>query len=171
MTHSELRNNDVCEAVLTRNAKTVYRTALLRVGNRHDAEDIMQDVFVRYIRYAPVFESADHEKAWFIRATVNLTKSFFGKAHRRREVPLDEDLRYEGPGPDEPGDVVNAVMHLSKDKRTAIHLFYYENLSTKEIAAAMGKSEAAVRTLLTRARNDLKIALGDEYAKEENRNV
>ena len=167
MEQSVSRDNKTCEAVLTRNADTVYRTAYLRVGNRHDAEDIMQDVFVRYMRYSPVFNDAEHEKAWFIRSTINLTKTFFTKAYRSREVPFTEDFPDPSGGPDEAGEVADAVMRLPVKLRTAVYLFYYENLPTKEIAVMMGKSDASVRVLLSRAREELRKALGEQIFEKE----
>ncbi|MBO4452669.1 MAG: RNA polymerase sigma factor [Clostridia bacterium] len=149
------------EEVLKRNSDSVYRTAYLRVGNKHDAEDIMQDVFVRYIRKQPVFASAEHEKAWFIRCTVNLTKSFFTSARMRRNVPLDEDIPTED-SHEETG-LIDTVMKLPGNMRTAIHLYYYENMSVKEVSEAMGKSESAVKSLLMRGRETLKRMLGEDY--------
>ena len=165
MNKSVPRDNDACAAILTRNAGTVYRVAYLRVGNRHDAEDVMQDVFVRFVRFSPRFESEEHEKAWFIRATINQTNSFFDRAYKRREIVTAEvpEIREESGGY---GRVTEAVMTLPKAQRTAIHLFYYENMTTAEAAAAMGRSETAVRVLLTRGRAKLKELLGDGYVND-----
>ena len=85
MASETLRSADR-DSVLARNAGTVYRLAYLRTGNVHDAEDIMQDVFLRYIRRSPEFESTEHEKAWFIRVTVNRTRSFFASPWKQRVV-------------------------------------------------------------------------------------
>ncbi len=159
MPQRELRNNDVTEAVLQRNAATIYRIAYLRTGNTHDAEDIMQDVFVRYIKNAPCFDSTEHEKAWFIRTTVNRTKSFFTSAWMRRTVPLEDDITVYDEYDE--NTLLDEVMKLPKDISTAIHLYYYEDMSVKEICDAIGKSESAVKSLLFRGRKLLKISLTD----------
>lgn len=163
MPQRKLRNDDVMTAVIERNAATVYRIAYLRTGNTHDAEDIMQEVFVRFIKSAPEFESTEHEKAWFIRVAVNRTNSFFTSAWRRRTVPLPED---DIPYWEDNGiDVLDAVMRLPKDISTAIHLFYYENMAIKEISDAMSKSESAVKSLLFRGRKLLRIELSEEQSE------
>ena len=70
-----LRTNAAIENILKKYADTVYRIAFVRVKNRSDAEDITQEVFVRFIKRDPVFETEEHEKAWFIRVAVNCSKS------------------------------------------------------------------------------------------------
>ena len=162
MTKDTLRSVDP-ESVLARNAGTVYRLAYLRTGNIHDAEDIMQDVFLRYVRRAPTFESTEHEKAWFIRVTVNRTKSFFASAWKRRVVFSEESV-FTSEEPAESG-IAEAVAALPKDISTAIHLYYYEDLPIKDISEAMGKSESAVKALLSRGRKLLKIELEGETEK------
>ncbi len=159
MSESLLRNNDLTETVFKRNYATVYKIAYLRTGNTHDAEDIMQEVFLRYVKHKPIFESDEHEKAWFIRATINRTNSFFSSAWKRRIVMTeDEPIHY-----DETSDssVLEAVMSLPKDMSTAVHLYYYEEMSVKDISDVMKKSESAVKSLLFRARKLLKIELTD----------
>lgn len=162
MSNQLLLNSDKNEEILRRNADTVYRIAYLRTGNTHDAEDIMQEVFLRFVKYSPAFESKDHEKAWFIRATVNRTNSFFTSAWKRRVVPLDETVKSYDEMND--SEVLEAVMALPKDISTAIHLYYYENMPIKEISEVMGKSESAVKSLLFRGRKLLRISLEDTYS-------
>lgn len=148
------------EEVLQRNHKTVYRIAFLRTGNKHDAEDIMQEVFLRFVKFAPVFENLEHEKAWFIRTTINRTNSFFTSAWKRRTVLSDSVfITYDNIND---SNIIDAVMSLPKDISTAIHLYYYENMPIKEISGAMGKSESAIKSLLFRGRKMLKITLDEE---------
>ena len=159
MSTSLLRNNDLTETVFKRNYTTVYKIAYLRTGNTHDAEDIMQEVFLRYVKHKPSFENEEHEKAWFIRTAINRTNSFFTSAWKRRMVITDDtQIDY-----DECFDnsILEAVMSLPKDMSTAVHLYYYEDMSIKEISEAMRKSESAVKSLLFRARKLLKIELTD----------
>ena len=78
----------------------VYRLAYAKTGSRSDADDIYQEVFLRYLRKKPQLESEEHAKAWFLRVTINCMKSFWGSSFRRRSVPLDESL----PTEDHPSD-------------------------------------------------------------------
>ena len=78
------------ESVVRRYAPMVYRLALAQVRGRCDAEDIFQEVFLRYFRSAPVFSEEEHRRAWLIRVTVNCAKKFWTSAWMRRTVPLEE---------------------------------------------------------------------------------
>ena len=158
--------DDNCELILTRNAKTVYRTAYLRVGNRYDAEDVMQEVFMRYVRYRPEFENTEHEKAWFIRAAINASSTHTRHLSARREVPLEDEV--PAPDPAVPDDeLLQAIMRLPKSQRSVIQLYYYDGVPTKEIAESLGKSDAAVRIILTRAREKLKKIIEEERRKDQ----
>lgn len=161
-----MRDNDAIEKILEKYSSTVYRIAYLRTRSCHDASDIMQDVFVRYIRALPVFDSEEHEKAWFIRTTLNRTASFFSSAWYRRTAPLDENTVSGAEMPSDSG-VIEEVKKLPKDIRTAIHLYYYEDMSVREIAEATGKSESAVKSLLYRGRKLLKLGLETETGTEK----
>ncbi len=156
-----LRNRTETEEILLRHSDTVYKIAYLRTGNKHDAEDIMQEVFLRFVKYSPDFTNSEHEKAWFIRTTINRTNSFFTSAWKRRVVPLDEAIKtYDEMSYSE---VLDAVMQLPKDISTAIHLYYYEDMTVKEISETMNKSESAIKSLLFRGRKLLKLSLEDTY--------
>ena len=138
----------------------VYRLAFARTGSRADAEDVMQEVFVRLLKAKPDFTDREHAKAWLLRVAANCANDLFRAPWRRREEPLSEMLSApEGP---EPGGVVEAVLALPPKYRTAVHLYYYEDLSVAEIAAILGKSEGAVKSRLFRAR-----ALLREWMKED----
>ena len=138
----------------------VYRLAFARTGSRADAEDVMQEVFVRLLKVRPDFADREHAKAWLLRVAANCANDLFRAPWRRREEPLSETLSApEGP---EPGGVVEAVLALPPKYRTAVHLYYYEDLSVAEIAAILGKSEGAVKSRLFRARTLLR-----EWMKED----
>ncbi|MDL2220432.1 sigma-70 family RNA polymerase sigma factor [Eubacteriales bacterium OttesenSCG-928-N14] len=135
----------------------VYRLALLRTRRRMEAEDIMQDVFVRYLHSAPAFAGEEHKKAWLIRVTINRTKSVMTSAYQRRVIPVDElfDAAHETL----PSEVYEQVLALPQTMRTVIHLYYYEGYQTQEIADLIGKKDATVRSQLHRARQLLKQTL------------
>ena len=138
----------------------VYRLAFARTGSRADGEDVMQEVFVRLLKARPDFADEEHAKAWLLRVAANCANDLFRAPWRRREEPLPESL--SAPESPEPGGVVEAVLALPPKYRTAVHLYYYEDLSVAEIAGILGKSEGVVKSRLFRAR-----ALLREWMKED----
>ena len=132
------------EAVVDRYAGLVYRLAFARTRSRDAAGEVFQEVFLRYVSKRPVFESTEHEKAWFCRVTINCANSYWRNPFRRKTEPLDAAAELAAPEPE------------------AVHLYYYEGYSTPEIAALVGKSESAVRMRLMRARRLLREYLEDE---------
>lgn len=147
------------DILLKRNAEMVYKLAFARCGNQADAEDIFQQVFLRYLTNKPSFASAEHEKAWFIRATINRSKSLWDSAFRRHTQPLEEapvaDPANHFEEHDSKADLAAALAQLPENYRTLIHLFYYEDLSTAQIAQLLKRREGTVRQQLTRARRQL----------------
>ena len=141
------------EALVARHAQAVYRLAYARTGSREDAEDVTQETFLRLVRTAPEFADEDHCRAWLLRVAMNCSGDLFRSAWRRHTRPLEEAEQVPAP---EEGGVLEAVLALPERYRAPIHLFYYEGLSTAEIAAVLGKSEGAVRTRLSRERTMLR---------------
>ena len=144
------------EALVARHAQAVYRLAYARTGSREDAEDVTQETFLRLVRTAPEFADEDHCRAWLLRVAMNCAGDLFRSAWRRHTRPLEEAEQMPAP---EEGGVLEAVLALPERYRAPVHLFYYEGLSTAEIAAVLGKSEGAVRTRLSRARAMLRDVL------------
>ena len=141
----------------------IYRLALVRTKSIADAEDVVQEVFLRCLKSNPVFRSAEHQKAWLIKVALNCSKTLLGSAFRRHSVPEDAmgELSSEDETPD--STVYDAVLKLPEKYRTAIHLYYYEDYSVKEIAAVMHATESTVKSWLHRARGMLKEMLGGDY--------
>ena len=73
---------------------TVYRLALNQMKDKELAEDVCQDVFLKYINLDKDFESEEHVKAWLIRVTINMCKNIFNAAWYKKSAPLDEDIAY-----------------------------------------------------------------------------
>ena len=155
-------NNDL-DTLFHTYGDMVYRLALVRTRSTADAEDVVQEVFLRCLKNNPSFLSAEHQKAWLIKVTVNCSKSLLGSAFRRHSVPEDAagELVSEDETPD--STVYDAVLRLPDKYRTAIHLYYYEDYSVKEIASVMRTTESTVKSWLHRARAMLKETLGGEY--------
>jgi len=155
-------NNDL-DTLFRTYGDMIYRLALVRTRSVADAEDVVQEVFLRCLKNNPSFASAEHQKAWLIKVTINCAKSLLGSAFRRHSVPEDVagDLVSEDETPD--STVYDAVMQLPEKYRTAIHLYYYEDYSVKEIASVMRTTESTVKSWLHRARAMLKETLGGEF--------
>lgn len=148
------------EQVMDAYSPMVFRLAYSHTRSRPDAEDICQEVFLRYFRSRPPFETDEHRRAWLLRVTVNRCKSHLTSAWVRRTVPLEDRI----PMPDPEERILDeALRQLPQRDRMLLHLFYYEGCTTREIANYCGCTEGASRTRLTRARQRLaKILKGEE---------
>ncbi|WP_302497199.1 RNA polymerase sigma factor [uncultured Flavonifractor sp.] len=138
---------------------TLYRAALAILGDAHEAEDAVQDAFLRCLEKGPEFESPAHEKAWLLRVTVNGCKSRLRSPWRRRTAPLLDT--YPAAGPEEQS-LMEAIGALPARDRAVLHLYYYEGYQTAEIAEMTGWREGTVRSRLTRARAKLGALLKGE---------
>ena len=147
------------EALVRQYSELVYRLAFSQVRRRCDAEDIFQEVFLRYFRACPRFENEAHRKAWLMRVTVNCAKKYWASAWVRRTVPLEEDVVFEMP---EDQLLYEQLQMLPGKYRAVLHLFYYEELSVEEISRILGQKPSTVRTQLTRGRRMLKKKLEEE---------
>jgi RNA polymerase sigma-70 factor (ECF subfamily) len=144
-----------------------YGNSILRIGyvylhNMSDAEDILQDTLIKYIESAPEFESDRHEKAWLLRVAINLSKNKIKYNKIRETDELMEELEGDTFS-NELSFVWDAVKELPEKYRDAIHLYYQEGYSTKEIAAILDRKEASVRSDLLRGREKLKNILKEDY--------
>ena len=154
-----ISDQDSQEAVIRRYSNMVYRLSFARTGNTSDAEDLYQDVFLRYLTKAPLFASEEHRKAWLLKVTVNCANRFHAMRGRRRTEPLSQALSV--PAPEGEG-LWEELRRLPKRDRTILHLYYYEDLTTEEIAQILERNPATVRSQLLRARNRLKKLLLEE---------
>lgn len=153
----------------------VYRIALSRLGNSSDAEDITQEVFLRYFRTGMTYNSEEHRKAWLIRCAVNCainTAESAWNRHRASGDILDNLAEDEPQDPDceerfEKSErrlaVLNAVNKLPEKYRTVIHLFYFEDLSVSQISKIIGDGESTIKSRLSRARKMLKPILSEDF--------
>lgn len=154
----------VVKQVIEKYADMVYIIALTRCSNVENAEDVFQDVFMKYSQKMPKFESEEHEKAWLIRVTINLTKNINNSAWNRKIVTLDENIEFETK---EQEDIFSIVCSLPKDYKTVIYLSYYEGYKVKEISKILKKSEGTIKTWLFRARQMLKEKIEGGFEDEE----
>ena len=159
MGSESLRTNDSVDEILDTYGRMVYRLAYARTKNRYDADDVMQEVFLRYIRSGKEFADEEHRRAWLIRATINCSKTLLSSAWFRKTSPLEDTLTTEL---EEKSEVYYAVMDLPVKYRTVIHLYYYEDLSVSQISGLLKTKETTVKSQLHRARSLLKETLKGE---------
>lgn len=141
----------------------VYRIALHQFGVSQDAEDAVQEVFLRLYTAEKPFEGEEHLRRWLIRVTVNICKDALKSPWRKRRVPLEsvpDQPVFDRP---EERELYQTVLALPEKYRTVLDLYYCEGLSTKEIADLLGLRQSAVTTRLSRGRELLKQALKEVW--------
>ena len=147
------------EALIEQYEHTLLRAALAILSDPFEAEDAVQDTFLRWLEKRPDFRDEGHEKAWLLTVCANGCKS---RLRQRKRRPTEELLDIY-PAPDgESGEVAEAVFALPANQRAAVHLFYYEGYSTQEIAKILGQRPGTVRSHLSRARETLRRVLKGE---------
>ena len=154
-----MRNADDLEKLIQQNGDTLLRTASAILGDAQEAEDVVQETFIKYLEKQPVFEGHEHAKAWLLRVTINSCRSRLRSPWRRLRAPLLET--YPAPEPQQ-RVAVEVVLALPPRERAVVHLHYYEGYKTAEIAALTGEPEGTVRSRLSRARVRLKDMLKED---------
>lgn len=145
-------------------ADLLYRIAFLQLGSQSDAEDALQEVFIKLLYKAPPFRDAQHEKAWLIRVTQNKCRDL-RRAHAFRQPSLEEARLADTMSAEETGDTLSvraAVLSLPPNYKTVVLLYYYEGYSVSEIAEILRLSPSAVKMRLQRSREFLKLELEEQ---------
>lgn len=157
--------NAQAERLLEQYGNSVLRLAYSYLHSMADAEEILQESLIQFLKTAPRLENERHEKAWLLRVAGNLSKNRIAYNRLRRADELDEALAAEER--EDLSFVWEAVKGLPVRDREVIHLFYYEGFSTREIAQILGQKEATVRSRLMRGRGKLREVLKEAYDFEE----
>lgn len=157
-----MRSEWEANRAIDRYADLVRRVCMIHLKNHADTEDIFQTVFLKYVTGTTEFESEEHEKAWFIRVTINACKDLLRSFFRSRTVSLDDLLEQPDQVPEDHREVLEAVLALPDKYRDVVYLHYYEGYTAPEIGTILHKKPNTVYTLLTRARDELRKMLGGE---------
>lgn len=140
----------------------IYKLAWAYCKDRYQADDVFQEVFFKYLKYHPRFKTQEHEKAWFIRTTINVCKNLLKNKWNRDMVQLqewDDEQAFPRETGDAFDDLKNAVLDLPERYRVPIHLYYYEEYTVHEIAQILRKSESTIQTQLQRGREKIRQVL------------
>ena len=155
-------NQSFLASCMDRFGDAVYRTALCRLQNRADAEDVFQDTFLRLHQQTGAASwDAEHIKAWLLRVAINRCNDVGRQRSRQNNLPLEQLPELVSPG-NIPGlELWDAVQHLPEKQRMVFHLYYAEGYKSPEIAELLNISAADARVCLSRARSMLRKELGD----------
>lgn len=159
MAEQSLCTEDSIEKTLEKYANMVYRIAFSRTKNKYDADDILQEVFMKYIKYNLDYTSEEHKKAWLIKTTINTSKTLLTSAWFKKTTAMPDHLYTTM---EEKSEVYYAVLKLPARYRTVIHLFYYENLSIAQMSSLLETKETTIKSQLHRARKLLQGILKGE---------
>lgn len=136
------------EFAVERYSDMLYRICFVALGSREDAEDAVQDVFLKYVEKAPDFETEEHEKAWLIRVAINRCRDI----KRKRHVQVDLTSLEEYIGSSDDNDALNALMSLPDKYRTVLTLKYMNGYNVQEIARIVGLTASTVKMRLKKGR-------------------
>ena len=160
MKHASVRPTDDIETIVHTYGNMLFRLCLITLGNSSDAEDVVQETFIKYIQKVPVFENTEHEKAWLITVATNRCKDILRFKNRHPVVDVDEIKEFTKDATD--SGILEALMTLPEKFRMVLVLYYVEEYSIEEIAKVIGKTPSAVKMRLQKGRRLLR----ETYQKE-----
>lgn len=162
-----LRTDGEMDAVIQKYQSMVYGLAFAKTGSRADADDVFQETFLAYFQAGKQFRDEEHRKAWLLRTALNMSRRVTASTWRQKTLPLESAVEMAEPfREEEENEVWRALQNLSEDYRLPIYLFYFEELSTEAIAKVLGVRPGAIRTRLSRGREQLRNMLKGDYFDE-----
>ena len=154
-----MRSEQEVNRAIEQYSDMIRRLCMIHLKNYADTEDIFQTVFLKYVLSSVSFESKEHEKAWFIRVTINACKDLLKSFIRSRTISLDE--RPSEMSVDD-RDVLEAVLSLPQKYKDVVYLHYYEDYTAPQISRILGKNVNTIYTLITRSKRLLREKLGGD---------
>ncbi len=149
-----------------RNSQRLFVIAFSYLKNKHDAEDALQNTFLKLWKSKIEFDDDLGIDKWLTKVLVNDCKNFFNLSFRQNKS-IEEVYDVSTFDKYFNVDLYNAVMSLNKKERLCVILFYYDDLTISDISKVTGIKESTVKSLLKRSRNKLKLMLGDEWIYEQ----
>lgn len=171
----EQQEKELLQVKIERYGDMLYKLAFSQMKNRQDAEDVVQEVFYRFVKNEKAFASPEHEKAWLIRVTLNTCRKIWRSAWYKHSIPfashtqtaaIERGTEQKVLEREREKEVLEAVLLLSRKYREVIHLFYFEGMSIQEICEVTGRKTNTVTSQLTRGREQLKKMLKEAYQYE-----
>ena len=157
----EAKTTKDIESVIDTYGNTLFRLCLVMLGNPYDAEDVLQETFIKYLQKAPDFKEKEHEKAWLIKVVSNRCRDMLRL--RNKHAVYDMESIYEFTHDSSDSGILEALMTLPEKFRIVLILYYVEQYKTEEIAEMIGKSASAVKMRLQKGRRLLKEVYKKEY--------
>ncbi len=157
-----MRNEQEVNQAIEKYSDMVRRLCMIHLKNHADTEDIFQTVFLKYVLSSISFEHEEHEKAWFIRVTINACKDLLKSFFRSHTVSLDEVMDQPAQMAPDHRDLLEAVLSLPPKYREVVYLHYYEGYTAPQISRILGKNVNTIYTQLTRSKEMLRERLGGD---------
>lgn len=162
-----MRSEQEVNRVIEQYSDMIRRLCMIHLKNYHDTQDIFQTVFLKYVLSSVVFENEEHEKAWFIRVTVNSCKDLLKNFFRTHIVSIDELIEQPSVLSSDNIEVLEAVQSLPQKYKNVVYLHFYEGYTAPEIGKILNKNVNTIYTYLTRSKKILREKLGgDGYGYE-----
>lgn len=155
------------EVIMEKYKDNLFSVAFNICRNAADADDVVQDTLIQYHTTEKQFDSEQHIRAWLLRVAINKAKNINMSFFRKASVPIEDYIETLVFGTSEDKDLLEAVLRLPEKYRIAIHLFYYEEYSVKEISEILHTSESNVKVRLSRGRKLLKTSLQEAWIDNE----
>ena len=152
---------DTLEQIVSTYSPMLLRLACTRLDSSADAEDAVQEVFLRLLSHPVTFRDEGHEKAWLIRCTLHRASDIRRRAEKKN-LPLEAAGEMRSPEKPETDYILDAVRSLPQKYSGILYLHYYEGYTAKEIGKLLGLPSATVGTRLARGRERLKKLLKEE---------
>lgn len=158
--------NKEYEYIVNKYIDTIYRIAISYTKTPSDADDVVQQTFMKLLINKKDFADDEHVKRWLIRVCINECNSFFSSFWRKNVDSIDEIAKEPEFSMKENSDLYYAIKKMPAKCKIVIYLFYYEGYSSKEISEILHINEATVRTRLSRGRNFLRTELKEAWEYE-----
>lgn len=144
------------QEIYERQAERVFRLCMIYLKNGSDAQDGMQEVFLKLLEREVLFEDEEHEKAWCIRTAKNYCLDQLKSFWRKKRTTLEHWKETADPGSSEEGALLEMVMELPVKYRDVLYLYYYEEYSVREIGSMLERKESTIQSQLSAGRKKLR---------------
>lgn len=161
MRDTSARPAERIEEIVDTYGNMLFRLCLITLGNACDAEDVVQETFIKYLQKVPEFKDNEHEKAWLIKVATNKCRDILRSRRRYPVVNIDEINEFTKDSSD--SGILEALMTLPDKFRIVLVLYYVEEYSVREISQLIGRTESAVKMRLQKGRRLLSEAYRKEY--------